>query len=329
MSKSSSVVAVVVALLVGAAGGYGIQTYLAKSGMTGPGMAGSSMSEPEAADTSEESQMAAEGEGAGEEGDPIAIVNGQNLYESDLVAFLQRLPPQLQAQAQMLMPQILEQVVNNELATQAGHNAGLAQDAEVMSQLGKVEDLIVGQTYLQRAIDEQVTDEKLEAAYQKYLEENPPKRELKARHILVETEDEAKGVIADLDGGADFAELAKEKSTGPSGANGGELPPFQEGQMVPEFSDAAFAMEVGSYSKEPVKTQFGYHIILLEESSMTEPPTKEAVESELRDQLSQEAAEAVIAELREGAEIEVLFGQPKDEATPEAGGEAESAPENN
>lgn len=327
MSKSSSVVAVVVALLVGAAGGYGIQTYLAEPGMVE--ISGVKISEPEPAAESEESQMAAEGESTGEEGDPIAIVNGQNLYESDLVAFLQRLPPQLQSQAQLLMPQILEQVVNNELATQAGHNAGLAQDAEVMSQLGKVEDLIVGQTYLQRAIEEQVTDDKLEAAYQKFLEENPPQRELTARHILVETEDEAKAVIADLDGGADFAELAKEKSTGPSGANGGELPPFQEGQMVPEFSDAAFAMEVGTYSKEPVKTQFGYHIILLEESSMTEPPTKEAVEGELRDQLSQEAAEAVITELREGAEIEILFGQQQDEATPEGGGEADSAPENN
>ncbi len=327
MSKSSTVVAVVVALLVGAAGGYGIQTYLAKSGTVE--ITGMKISESEPAAESEESQMAAEGEDAGEEGDPIAIVNGQKLYESDLVAFLQRLPPQLQAQAQLLMPQILEQVVNNELATQAGHNAGLAQDAEVMSQLGKVEDLIVGQTYLQRAIDERVTDDKLEAAYQKYLEENPPQRELKARHILVATEDEAKAVIAELDGGADFAELAKEKSTGPSGANGGELPPFQEGQMVPEFSDAAFAMEVGTYSKEPVKTQFGYHIILLEDSSMSEPPAKDAVESELRDQLSQEAAEAVVTELREGAEIEILFGQPKDEATPEGGGEAEPAPENN
>jgi peptidyl-prolyl cis-trans isomerase C len=81
-----------------------------------------------------------------------------------------------------------------------------------------------------------VTDEKLEAAYQTFVEENPPQRELQARHILVETEDQAKAVIAELDGGADFATLAKERSTGPSGANGGELPPFQAGQMVPEFS---------------------------------------------------------------------------------------------
>src|SRR3546814_2354233 len=102
-------------------------------------------------------------------------------------------------------------------------------------------------------------------AYQDFLKENPPERQLKARHILVETEEAAKEVIVALDGGADFAELAKERSTGPSGTSGGELPPFKAGDMVPEFSDAAFAMEVGSHSKAPVKTQFGWHVIRSEE----------------------------------------------------------------
>ena len=117
--------------------------------------------------------------------------------------------------------------------------------------------------------------------------------------------------------------MAKERSTGPSGANGGELPPFQAGQMVPEFSDAAFAMEVGSHSAEPVKTQFGYHVIKVEESRLTEPPAMAEMEAQLRDQLSQKAAEEVYAELRESADIEVLFGQPQADATPEGGGEAD------
>src|SRR3546814_10023766 len=101
--------------------------------------------------------------------------------------------------------------------------------------------------YLQRASDERVTDAQVKTAYQDFLKENPPERQLKARHILVETEEAAKEVIVALDGGADFAELAKERSTGPSGTSGGELPPFKAGDMVPEFSDAAFAMEVGSH----------------------------------------------------------------------------------
>lgn len=327
MSKLSLVVALIVGALIGAAGAVGVQNYLAEKRM-----AEAEMTQPEMAE-SETAQSETGTAGAMEEadqGETVALVNGRKIYETDLVAFLQRLPPQVQAQAQMLMPQIIDQLVNNELATQAGREAGLGDDTEVRRQLGKVEDLIVGQTYLQRAIDEKVTDEKVEAAYQKYLEENPPQRQLKARHILVASEEEAKDVIAELDKGADFAELAKERSTGPSGANGGELPPFQEGQMVPEFSDAAFSMEVGTYSKEPVKTQFGYHVILLEESSMTEPPAKAEVEDELRDQLSQEVAQEVITGLRDGAEIKVLFGQQPDaEATPEGGGEAETAPANN
>lgn len=274
------------------------------------GMAGGPAVPPALAqDTAEEPQV-------------IARVNGEEIYQSDLVAFVQRLPAQIQSQVQMLMPQILDQLVNNELSTQAGRDAGLASDPEVVEQVSKVEDLIVGQIYLQRAIDEQITDEKVDAAYQEYLEENPPERELIARHILVESEDEAKAVITELDGGADFAELAKEKSTGPSGDKGGELPPFQAGQMVPEFSDAAFAMEVGSYSSEPVETQFGYHVILVEESRMTEPASKEEMEGQLRDQLSQQAAEDVFAGLREGAEIEMLIGQPQ----PGAEGEGEGDP---
>jgi len=281
--------------------------------------------ENEAPATAEAQPSAGEDEAAAiaEEGDVVAIVNGQNIYESDLLAFIQNLPPQLQSQVQMLMPQILDQLVNNALTTEAGRAAGLADDAEVQRRVAKIEDLIVGQTYLQRAIDERVTDEKREAAYQKFLEENPPKRELRARHILVATEEEAKEVIVALDGGADFATLAKERSTGPSGPNGGELPPFQIGQMVPEFSDAAFAMEVGSYSKEPVQTQFGFHVILLEDSSMTEPPAKSEVEQQLDEQLGQVAVSEIQEELREGAAVEILFGQPAEDATPEGGGEAD------
>jgi len=255
-----------------------------------------------------------------EKGEVIAVVNGAELYEADLSAFVQQLPPQLQAQVQMLMPQILDQLVNNQLSTAAGRAAGLADDGEVQRRVGDIEDLIVGQTYLQRQIEAKVTDAQVETAYQEYLKENPPERRLKARHILVETEDAAKEIITALDGGADFAELAKERSTGPSGPNGGELPPFTVGEMVPEFSDAAFAMEVGSHSTAPVQTQFGWHVIKVEESTMTEPPAKEAVEQQLRGELEQQAAAAVYQDLREGAEIEILFGRPQPGDAPADGG---------
>ncbi len=317
MSKLSFVAALIGAALVGAVVAVVVQPLVM------PYMAPDEMA-PTAA-TAPAGDQAADAAAAEDEGDTVAVVNGETITAADLSAFVQQLPPQLQAQVQLLMPQILEQLVNNALSTQAGRAAGLAGDAEVQRRVTKIEDLIVGQIYLTRAIEERVTDDKIEAAYQAFLQENPPQRQLQARHILVETEDEAKEIIVALDGGADFAELAKEKSTGPSGASGGELPPFTEGEMVPAFSDAAFAMEVGTYSKEPVKTQFGYHVIKLEGSTMSEPPAKTEVEGQLRDQLSQEAAEAIYSELREGAEIDIRLGNEAGDA-PAEGQEGTGAP---
>ncbi len=250
----------------------------------------------------------------------VARVDGEELRQSDLIGLVQTLPPQFQSQAAFLMPQLVQQLVNNTLVTNAGRKADLDEDAEVQAIMADLEARVIRQIYLQRTIDARVTPAKLEEAYAAYLEENPPEPEVVARHILVEDEEAAKGLIVELDGGADFAELAKEHSTGPSGVNGGELPPFVQGDMVPEFGEAAFAMEAGTYSKEPVKTQFGYHIILLEERRMTEPPSLESLEAQLRETASQQVVEELYAELRESAEVEVLFGQPSPEAetAPEA-----------
>lgn len=344
MSKPSSIAALIGAAVLGAVVAIAVVPRVAPPGLL-PGIG--AVQEPPAdpaaapgASADEEQQQAAaapEGEDAApadddpaaaeaEKGEVIAVVNGENLHQSDLFAFIQQLPPQLQAQVQMLMPQILDQLVNNQLTSAAGRAAGLAGDGEVQRRMTEIEDLIVGQTYLQRAIEERVTEAQLDTAYRKFLEENPPQRQLTARHILLETEEAAKEVIAALDGGADFAELAKERSTGPSKANGGELPPFKAGEMVPEFSDAAFAMEVGSHSKVPVKTQFGYHVIKVEGSTMTEPPAKEEVEQELRGELEQQAASAVYEDLRKGAQIDILLGKPATEEAP-AGGEGAPADE--
>lgn len=250
----------------------------------------------------------------------IARVDGEELRQSDLIDLVQTLPPQFQGQAAFLMPQLVQQLVNNTLVTNAGRKADLDEDAEVQAIMADLEGRVIRQIYLQRTIDARVTQAKLEEAYVAYLEENPPEPEVVARHILVEDEEAAKGLIVELDGGADFAELAKQHSTGPSGPNGGELPPFVQGDMVPEFGEAAFAMEAGTYSKEPVKTQFGYHVILLEERRMTVPPSLESLEGQLREQASQQVVEELYAELREEAEVEVLFGQPAPggETTPQA-----------
>lgn len=142
-----------------------------------------------------------------------------------------------------------------------------------------------------------VSEEEILAAYAEQIETAPP-LQFKARHILVATQGEAIDVITQLDGGADFEELAKEKSTGPSGPNGGDLGWFSPDQMVAPFSTAVAAMEDGKYTAEPVQTQFGWHVILREESRDSEPPTLESSREAINQQVQQKKFEAHLASLR-------------------------------
>ncbi|MCL4144383.1 UNVERIFIED_CONTAM: hypothetical protein GTU68_067142 [Idotea baltica] len=132
----------------------------------------------------------------------------------------------------------------------------------------------------------------------------PEQEEVRARHILVEEEETAKEITEALRGDkGDFAELAKEKSTGPSGASGGDLGYFLKGDMVAPFAEAAFALEKGAVS-DPVKTQFGWHVIKLEDRRMRKPPAFEELEGQLRQQLMQATAQQIIAEVKEATEVE-------------------------
>jgi peptidyl-prolyl cis-trans isomerase C len=143
----------------------------------------------------------------------------------------------------------------------------------------------------------QATDEELRALYDEQLEGDPG-LEFKARHILVESQGEAVDIIAQLEDGADFAEIAKEKSTGPSGPSGGDLGWFPPDRMVPEFSNAVQALNDGEYSKAPVQTQFGWHVILREESRESVPPPFESVRDALKQQVEGQKLQDYIEGLR-------------------------------
>jgi len=127
--------------------------------------------------------------------------------------------------------------------------------------------------------------------------------EYKAAHILVETEEEAQAVVEELEGGADFAAVAKEKSTGPSGPNGGDLGWFSKGMMVAPFEEAVVGMEAGALSA-PVQTQFGWHVIKLEETRVKEAPSLDEVRDELRTKVEQDAVTAHIDALVENANVD-------------------------
>lgn len=141
------------------------------------------------------------------------------------------------------------------------------------------------------------TEEEIQEAYDEQVALAPP-LEFKARHILVETQSEANDLVSELDGGADFAELAKEKSTGPSGPNGGDLGWFSPNQMVAPFSRAVAGLKNGEFTKEPVQTQFGWHVILREDSRETAPPTLESVRDVMKQRIEQMKLQEYLEELR-------------------------------
>jgi peptidyl-prolyl cis-trans isomerase C len=159
--------------------------------------------------------------------------------------------------------------------------------------------------WIQREIARLVTLEKIQAKYQERLKSMPPEEEVHARHILVATEPEAKAIIADLKKGAAFDKLAKEKSTDKaSGAEGGDLGWFKKTDMVKEFADAAFALKKGELSQTPVKTQFGYHVIKVEDRRKAPPPSFEELSGQIHQDLARETVTAMLNKLRADAKVE-------------------------
>ena len=183
------------------------------------------------------------------------------------------------------------------LTTQTRANE-LAKDAKFKAQLELQSRGILAQAVLADFLAKNAaTDDEIKTAYDQQVALSPP-LEYKARHILVETQGEAQSLIAELDGGADFAELAKEKSTGPSGPNGGDLGWFSPNQMVTPFSQAVANLKNGAFTKEPVQTQFGWHVILREDSRDTAPPTLESVSDMIKQRVEQEKLQKYVEGLR-------------------------------
>jgi peptidyl-prolyl cis-trans isomerase C len=160
------------------------------------------------------------------------------------------------------------------------------------------------------------TDEAMKKVYDEAAKQIEGEQEVHARHILVETEDEAKAIEAELKKGADFAELAKKKSKDPGAADGGDLGFFTKDQMVPEFSAVAFALEPGKIS-DPVKSQFGWHVIKVEEKRNRKAPDFEQVKAQIETYVTRKAQAEYVAKLREGAKVERM-DQAADAAKPDA-----------
>jgi peptidyl-prolyl cis-trans isomerase C len=234
----------------------------------------------------------------------IATVSGTPITLGELIAVRSGLPDQYQQLPdEVLMGALVEQLADQILLADAAKKAGLDQQRTVRLALSTQERAVLADAYMMRAVGDEITDAAVQQAYDAQYGAADPLEEVRAAHILVDDEAKAKEIKTKLDGGADFAALAAEFGTDGTASRGGELGWFTHDQMVPEFADAAFAMQPGEVS-EPVKSPFGWHVIKLEERRDRPVPPLDEVRDQIVEQLAQQAQTEVLGQLRDGAEIE-------------------------
>lgn len=242
---------------------------------------------------------------AAEPGDVIMTVDGEKIYQRDYDLAARLLGPELAKMGPAQREQVLMNVLSETiLLARLADKSGTLETDEYKQRMLFMTRRVKRDIYVQKNITEKVDDAALKARYEQLIKEFPAGPEVKARHILVKTEDEAKAIIKELDGGADFAELAKKKSTGPSGPRGGDLGYFGKGQMVPAFDKAVFELEKGKHSAAPVKSNFGWHVIKVDDTRQKAPPPLEQIKDRLSALIAQEQLQELVKDLRTKAKIE-------------------------
>jgi peptidyl-prolyl cis-trans isomerase C len=260
----------------------------------------------------------------------IATVNGHEIHRSELEAAQRGLPEQYrQVPLQLIYGPLLDRVIDSRLLSDEAERSSVAEDRNVQEQVARARAQVLRDALVERKLAEGITEETLRERYEQSKQSSDfAHEEVQARHILLPSEEEANAVIEELEQGADFRELAKDRSIGPSAEAGGDLGFFRREQMVPEFAEAAFAMSVGAISEQPVQTQFGWHVINVVDKRTVEPTFAES-EPQLREDVARDIVTALLEELRGGSTIERfnLDGSPMEEAPePEELPEIEGGP---
>lgn len=252
--------------------------------------------------------MAAQGPATAQDAaDPvIAKVGGAEIHQSELDYALTGLDPQLaQLPEDQKRAAALSGLIDVKLLAKDADKEGLQNDADFKKRLAYLTDRELHNAFFKKHVVDAVKPEEVKARYDAEIAKIPAQEEAKARHILVKTEEEAKAIIKDLDAGKDFATIAKEKSTDPNKADGGDLGYFTKDRMVPEFSEAAFKLEKGKYTEVPVKTQFGFHVILLEDKRMQPPPPFEQVEPQVKQLVMRDKYIELLAAAKKEAGVDI------------------------
>ena len=237
----------------------------------------------------------------------VAQVNNEPVSLEIMIHAKNDLPQEIQSQPFINYYEgLLERVIDIKLLAQEGKKIEIQNDPSVKAAIDFVTEKVLMQAFLSKFLQENITDENLKKSYENFISDETSREEIKASHILLETKDDALEVITLLSQGESFEELAKSKSTGPSGPSGGDLGWFKRGQMVPPFEKAAFLLNNQEITKEPVQTQFGWHVIKVFEKRIPDAPSFDSMKTTLIQDIERKVIAKKVQELRLDASIEKM-----------------------
>jgi peptidyl-prolyl cis-trans isomerase C len=240
--------------------------------------------------------------------DPIlATVNGTPIHMSDVQAAGNELPAQMQQlPPDQLFPLLVNQLIDRQALLVAAQTEGLQKDPKIQAAMQAASNEKLENAYVQQQIAPSITEAAVQAEYQKDYAGKPGPAQVEAKHILVKTQAEAQAIIDKLNHGADFSKLAIKDSIDPGAKNGGELGWFSQNEMVPAFATAAFALQPGQYTKTPVQTQFGWHVILVEGKRQAPPQAYNDVKDQIRQSLADAAIKSTLNGVRSKVKIQLF-----------------------
>jgi len=250
-------------------------------------------------------QTAAADEQGVADADPVvAVVNGEPVHRSDVVAMRGFLAKDYQkVPLDVIYPVLLERLIDQKLVALAARESGIQDDPDVIQQIARLSERLVQEAFLRRYLDARLTDEVLRSRYDEVIRKAPLRDQLRVRHILLETQEEALEAIQEIRGGVPFAEVARRRSISPSASKGGSLGYIVQEDVVPEFASAAFALEAGEYSQRPVHIGAGWQVILVEERRIAPLPTFEKTRDKLIADLSGTLIAEYVRTLRQRADV--------------------------
>ena len=240
-------------------------------------------------------------------GEVVAVIGDEDIYMSEIKDYAKTIPQLSELPFEVVYPRLLETVVNTRILKRAAEQTGIAALPEVQQAIVLATDQIIAQAYLDKRLSEMVTDERLKQRYQAEVKSFKPVKEIRAKHILLKTEQEAKDVIIQLKAGASFEMLAAKYSQDKS-APDGDLGYFTEDMMIPEFGRAVFDLKKEQLS-EPIKTPFGWHVVIVQDIRQSSPPSFEDIKNELKQLVMEDDVQKLIGD--EKKRMNVRIRKPK------------------